>query len=236
MLLEIAVVNNSKLFPKMDDWMPILRAVQTQLNRDIGPILQIVPPSIGYYPSLSEVPAHASALTILDDPDMPDAAGYHNENTAGVVSGKVFVKPSIDNGGSLFSGANSVSCTLSHEVIEMIPDPFIQLWALNFLKGFEVAYEFADPVESDEGYAIDGVSVSNFVTDRWFDSQCASNARFDFLGNLKAPFTLSPGGYMTLKNANTSPHQIFGSEYPAWKKALKAKWGRGAQRRLQPMR
>lgn len=44
--------------------------------------------------------------------------GYHIEDDNGVRWGRVYTKPILEDGGTMLGGDNSVSVTLSHEVIE----------------------------------------------------------------------------------------------------------------------
>lgn len=229
MLSEIVLVNASKLYPDASTWEPIVNALQTQLTRDVGPALGVIPPPLRLvYPGAS-VSDNAAVVTIVDDPDVSGALGYHDETTNGRVYGRVFVKPTLDNGGSLSVGANSVSVTLSHEIIELEDNPFVQMWADNFLNGYQHSRERCDAVESDDGYAIDGVSVSNFVLDRWFDSE-ATAGPFDFLENLTAPFTMTTGGYFIRRAPGGKEQQVYGKDYPAWKAVLKYCHGRHAKK------
>lgn len=230
MLSEISIVNASKLFPNPDSWLPMVSALQIQMCRDVGVVLGVIPPPLVYYTAGSKTPGNSAVVTIVDTPDEPDALGYHDEDSLGRVYGKVFVKPTVDNGGTLSTGPNSVSVTLSHEVIEIIGNRFVQLWCDNFRDGHQYAAERCDPVESDPDYIIDGISVSNFVTDRWFDSEAPSGEKFDFLGNLKAPFSMTSGGYLERRLPGGKEEQLFGEYYPAWKAVLKARSGRLATR------
>ena len=70
--------------------------------------------------------------------------------------------------------------------------------------------EAADPVE-DQFFDIDGFKMSNFVTPAWFEPHpLIGHTKFDELGNLSAPFTLSKGGYIPIfKNGKVS--YIWGS-------------------------
>lgn len=228
MLGEIVIVNASKTFPDVWSWHLIIEAIQTQLTRDVGPELGIIPTVLTLCTLGATIPAKSALITITDTPDEPDALGYHTEDSKGRPYGRVFVAPTINNGGTLQVGANSVSVTLSHEVIELCENPWTNLWADNLADGYQYSRERCDPVENDDGYAINGVSVSNFITKEWFNPAATTKEQFDFLGTLKAPFTLSTGGYCMRRAPGEQAGQIFGKEYPAWKAVLKSKFGRVA--------
>jgi hypothetical protein len=107
---------------------------------------------------------------------------------------------------------------ISHEVLEILGDPYITWWA-DGNDGRQYALEVCDPVEGD-AYVIDGVSVSNFVGPRYFS---AGPGPYDWMRKLSAPFSMSPGGYLIVRSPGGEPSQIFGAEFPAWRRPLKRK-------------
>ena len=107
--------------------------------------------------------------TIQDQPQ--GVLGFHTEDQGGKLWGVVAAKPELDNGAQVTTGDWSVSSVLSHEVLEMFVDPNCNLWA-NDGKGSAYSFEVCDPVEAPS-YAVNGVSVSNFVTPSWFDPLAA---------------------------------------------------------------
>jgi len=132
-------------------------------------------------------------IEILDTSDSPGALGYHSEKRNGVPYGRVFAKTCIDSG-------YSWTVTLSHEVLEMIADPYVNLLATptDANNHYLYAYEVGDPVESDaSGYTISAlgqnVLVSNFVLPGWFDS--LSTGPYDYRNQLTGPFQVQSSGY-----------------------------------------
>lgn len=120
--------------------------------------------------------------------DMPGALGYHDETPTGLPVLKVF--PSLDAQDGV-----RWETTASHEVLEALADPYLRR-ATQDDRGRFWALEVGDPVEADS-YEIDGVPVSNFVTPQWFEPpRDQTGVRFDHLGRLTAPFTMTAGGYM----------------------------------------
>jgi hypothetical protein len=88
----------------------------------------------------------------------------------------------------------------SHELIEMLGDPEINLTIFNQTRingGQLYAYEFCDACEADQyGYKIGLVLVSDFVLPTWFQPSWPSKA-YDFMSHLHGPVpTLLPGGYI----------------------------------------
>lgn len=131
-------------------------------------------------------------LVVLDTSDEANALGYHDLTPDGLPLGKAFAKTDQMVGSQL-------SVTMSHELLEMLGDPDINLLAPDE-NGRIYAYEDCDAVEADElGYEIDGVLVSDFVHPSWFVSSFAQvkGMRFDHGGHVSKPFELAKGGYIS---------------------------------------
>jgi len=142
-------------------------------------------------------------IGMFKDADQPGALGYHDETPNGLPLAKIF--PLLD----AQDGAN-VSTTISHELLEMLGDPYLTR-AAQGPDGRFWAYEACDAVEQDE-YEIDGIKVSDFVTPHYFEPpKVLTGVRLDFLGLVKKPFEVRPGGYMQW-NRGTGWHQIFHQE------------------------
>jgi hypothetical protein len=139
----------------------------------------------------------------FDDADQAGALGYHDLTTKGQPISKIFVKTTLaDN--------QLVSVTACHELFEMVIDPIANLWA-EAGDGTEYAYEMCDPVEEDT-FLVDGIEMSNFVHPSWFEPfKHPPKTKFDHLGLLKAPFTMTRGGYMIVKKKG-KVSQVFGSK------------------------
>jgi len=127
----------------------------------------------------------------FDDADTAGALGYHDLTHKGQPISKVFVKTTL--------AANElVSVTACHELFEMVIDPLANLWA-EAPDGTEYAYEMSDPVEEDT-FLVDGLEMSNFVHPSWFEPfKHPPGTKFDHLGLLKKPFSMTKGGYVIVK-------------------------------------
>jgi hypothetical protein len=127
----------------------------------------------------------------FDDADEAGALGYHDLTKDGQPVSKVFVKTTIaDN--------QLVSVTACHELFEMAIDPIANLWA-EAEDGTEYAYEMCDAVEEDT-FLVDGIPMSNFVHPSWFEPfKHPPGTKFDHLGLLKKPFSMTKGGYVITK-------------------------------------
>lgn len=134
------------------------------------------------------LPAEAWQMVILDDADQAGALGYHELSSQGTPLGKVFARLDIQNN-------LSWTVTVSHELLEMLGDPWIDLAVVSD-NGIVYAMEVADAVEDDSlGYQIDGVLVSDFVTPKWFNPSIECD-RYSFRQNVTQAFEIAAGGYI----------------------------------------
>lgn len=172
----------------------VLEALRTQLARDFCPAWNIAPVNLLFAAKGQALPDTAWVLTVLDDSDQADALGYHDETATGMPLGKVFAKTCLND-------RVSWSVCMSHELLEMLADPWINLCAEG-ADGQVRAYEVCDAVEDDSlGYEIDGVLVSDFVTPAWFSMQPKVIGPFDYGRKCNAPFELARGGYISIMQA-----------------------------------
>ena len=219
----LAILNKSKVVTNAEA-LQMTAACDLQLRRDVAPAWGMLPFEVKFY--VAKPPTKALKLVIFDDADQADALGYHSDGPDGFPYGRVFVKPTMDAGAKVLTGPGSVASVLSHEVIELFLDPECNRWA-DGLDGNSYAFELCDPVEAD-GYDINKVNVSNFVLPPWFDQNPPKGSKFDFLGKLKKPFTMTKGGYVVFraygkeKNVFAKLNLQFGAKYPEWKKPGKA--------------
>jgi hypothetical protein len=107
--------------------------------------------------------------------------------------------------------------TLSHEVLETLIDPGADDW-WDRSNGTAIAAEVCDPVEGDTydepvtlGAETRSVPVSNYVLPMWpgGGNVPGAPARFDRMGRLSAPWTMTPGGYMVIEDANGNDSDVF---------------------------
>lgn len=138
-------------------------------------------------------------IVVLDNPDQADALGYHELTSQDTPIGKIFAKLDLDSG-------SSWTATLSHELLEMLADPWIN-WCAVGSDSKIYALEVCDAVEADNlGYMIDSVLVSDFVTPAWFEPTCAD--RLDFKQHLSKELELARGGYISIFDPSTGWTQI----------------------------
>ncbi len=214
----IAVINFSIVSDR--DAQAAIRAVNRQVTEDFMPIW-----GSGYRCKLhasrfapdepdviQEDPVQAEAVIYLvDEPSIAGALGYHDLNNAEVPVGFVF------------TDLGDWTVTFSHEVLELIVDPTVNIlvpgpdprdpnnpnaWLLH-------TYEVCDAVESTE-YVIDGITVSNFVTPMYFAEGDAPGTRNDFLGVGVDSFGVTPGSHLgTVDPSDFSWVEILGRQAPS---------------------
>lgn len=188
---KIAVINESTVVTNASEVKKVVAALQTQVSKHFAPAwgldadLRILPPKTKPAPG-------EWWLVILDNSDQAGALGYHDVTTHGLPLGKVFAKTDIEYG-------EKWSATASHELLEMLADPNINLTVFDESSngGRLYAYEVCDACEADKfGYKIDGVLVSDFVYPAWFESFRKAGTHFDHAKKIKKPFQLLSGGYI----------------------------------------
>jgi hypothetical protein len=130
-------------------------------------------------------------IVVVDNPDQAGALGYHELTEQGAPLGKIFAKLDLDSG-------SSWTATLSHELLEMLADPWIN-WCAVGSDSRIYALEVCDAVEADNlGYFIDNVLVSDFITPAWFEP--TSVDRMDFKQHLTKELEIARGGYISVFN------------------------------------
>lgn len=191
--IKIAVINESS---EVTDAQvaQLAPALQVQVSRDFAP-------AWGVDADLRVIANRAAAapgewwLAILDDADQAGALGYHDLTSDGLPLGKVFARTTRLDGGNW-------TVTSSHELLEMLGDPDINLTVLvqdqNQHAGRLYAYEVCDACEDDTfAYAVNGIQLSDFVFPSWFETfRPAGSAQFDFGRQITKPLDLLKGGYI----------------------------------------
>jgi len=154
-------------------------------------------------------PSHAYVITIKDEDEEDETfLGYHIHN--GYPEAFIFAKADM-------AEDKTISETLSHEVLEMLIDPAVNLYAYRPGdtrrpdRGY--FYEVCDAVQCHH-YRIDGVKVCNFVYPEWFEHNWKRGSRqFDHLKLLERPFQILPGCYMDVYEAGVGERTIWGKQH-----------------------
>ena len=216
----IAILNQSGGLVTDADAATMTEAIADQVRLDVAPLWELEPAAVIFYTDPLQVPPGAHGVVLVNDlHDEPTGiVGFHRETRGGKLWGVAAAKPELDSGAKVTTGDWSVSTILSHEVLELFVDRNCNLWA-NDGKGRAYSFEVCDPVEAPS-YAVNGVSVSNFVTRSWFDPLAPPTAQFDKLGLVHEPFGVLDGGYVVYTSA--MPEQSFSGGYPGWRQQMKA--------------
>jgi len=196
--IQISVINASTVLTD-SEIRPVVNALQQQVTNDFQPAWG-VDAELTFVPTGTTPPTGTWWLTILDDSDQAGALGYHDLTADGMPLGKVFAATDLKYG-------NSWSVTASHELLEMLADPNINLTV--FVQnanttGTLFAYEVCDACESDNfGYKIGNVLVSDFVYPAWFeDFRTQGSTQFDQTNHTQSPLELLTGGYIGTFNVS----------------------------------
>src|SRR5262249_43429420 len=130
----IAIMNRSTVVSDQDVEHAV-GALQKQVDDDVYHIWG-VRADLTFVAKAGKAPAVAWQLAVLDDSDQANALGYHDITKTGQPLGKAFAKTDRTYG-------QSWTVTLSHELVEMLGDPEINLCAQDGTRLW--AYELADP-------------------------------------------------------------------------------------------
>src|SRR5919201_3584017 len=188
-MLTVSVALTSEV-PGHDpsDVSRVAAALQRQASRDFGPIWA-VNATVDAFPRLEDVPVGYWPMVVETDIDTPGAAGVHEDK-----DGQPF---------ALIAMSDSWSLTASHEMLEMLADPFGKriIAGRSPKRGqgrVEFLVEVCDPCEADEfAYTVNDVLVSDFYTPHFFDPVHSEGVRYSFTGAITRPRTILRGGYIS---------------------------------------
>jgi len=161
-------------------------AVQKQVTRDFSPIWDIQA-TVDGFATLDQIPLGYWPVMIMQD--VQGAAGFHQDK-----NGQPF---------AVVEAGDSWSLTASHEVLEMLADPF----GNRIVAGpspkpdqgrVEFLVEVCDPSEDQEfAYTVNDVLVSDFYTPHYFDPVSQDGVRYSFNGKVTNPREVPRGGYLS---------------------------------------
>ena len=166
----------------------VAAALQKQATRDLGPIWQ-VEATVTSFEQLDDLPLDYWPIIVKDDIGDPNAAGYHEDE-----NGQPF---------SLVEYSRGWTLTASHEVLEMLVDPFGRRLVagespIKSQGRVRFLVEVCDPSEAEQySYHVNGVRVSDFYTTHFFDPKKNSGVRYSFTEAITAPKQVLPGGYLS---------------------------------------
>lgn len=149
----------------------------------------------------------AWAMIFLDDADQKGAMAYHDLTPEHLPVAKVFVK-------AILAEKMLVSVSASHELVEMLVDPAMNIYTKGPEPNQTYAYESSDPVE-ESSFLLDKIEMSDFVYPSYFEAfRAPKSVQFDHMNLLTKPFQILAGGYqIVLKDGKQT--QVFGSKAKA---------------------
>ena len=163
-------------------------ALQKQAIRDLGPVWD-VQSTVDAFGRLEDLPVGTWPIILQEDIDVEGASGIHEDE-----DGQPFALVTADTGWSL---------TASHELIEMLVDPFgRKLTEGQSPKHGQGRVQFlvepCDPSEATQfAYLINGVTVSDFYTPKYFSTVFNPADRYSHTGAIKKPRQVLKGGYLS---------------------------------------
>lgn len=173
--------------------MRVAAALQKQATRDFAQLWD-VNAVVSSFAALEDLPLGYWPILVQDDINFEGAAGIHLDK-----DGQPF---------ALVQHSNRWSLTASHELLEMLADPFgNRLVAGDGIPAYEkkkkrdarVEYlvEVCDPSEDEDfGYTVNSELVSDFYTPRYFDPVPSPGVQYSFTGALTEPRQILRGGYL----------------------------------------
>lgn len=184
-------------------------AVQKQLVRDFLPIWGLRA-TLDTFTDLESVPNDYLQVLVFNDPEElrgldvkvgPERAarlvdGFERGRLSGLHLNGFTREPF-----ALVRASDAWSVTLSHEVLELIADPYgnrLIAAADPIDRSQRVKYllEVCDPCQAI-WYPVNGVPVSDFYLPRYFDPVAVDRMRYSFTGEIGEPLEILPGGYLT---------------------------------------
>jgi hypothetical protein len=185
-------------------------AVQKQITRDFTPIWGLRA-TVDAFEDLASVPSDYHPVVLFGDPDeltgrLEFAIG--EEYAAQLIDdferdrlGGLHLNAFTRQPFALVAASDAWSVTLSHEVLEMITDPFgnrliAAAHPLHRRERVRYLVEVCDPCQT-VWYPVNGVPVSDFYTPRYLDPVEVDRSRFSFTGALERPLQILDGGYLS---------------------------------------
>jgi hypothetical protein len=178
-----------------DELAKMAGALNEQAARDFAPVWHVRAAVV----PLQQPPPNMWAIRIRDRLDEPGALGYHTDDHNQPVSYVLFQSP------------EETSVTCSHELLEMLADPWgNRMHGGRLPRGFEdrhqelglkhptthVSYllEVCDPPEATS-YDIGGIAVSDFIYPSWYHAD--RGAQFSYSGACQHSREVAGGGYVS---------------------------------------
>ena len=190
--------------------LQVAAAVQKQVTRDFTPLWGIRA-NVDAFEKLADVPNDYHPVVLFGQPDElmgelefeignVTTARMVQEFQTGRVAGlhsNAFTRQPF----ALIQAADDWSVVVSHEVLEMLADPYgNRLIAgrhpLDPDERVKYLLEICDPCQT-VGYTVNGWKMSDFYTPRYFDPVQNGAAFYSFTGAIEHPLHILRGGYIS---------------------------------------
>jgi hypothetical protein len=185
-------------------------AVQKQITRDFTPFWGLNA-TVDAFEDLGSVPSDYRPVVLFGDPDellgrVEVAIGervtaelvddFERERMSGLHLNAFTRQPF-----ALVAANEAWSVVLSHEVLEMIADPYgnrlvAAAHPVDPRERVKYLLEICDPCQA-MWYPVNGVPVSDFYTPRYFEPVAVAQTRYSFTGALERPLQILEGGYLS---------------------------------------
>jgi hypothetical protein len=196
MITHLALVSETEQV-KAAEVAKVSAALQKQLTRDFAPIWGMQA-TIDAFESLDDIPPGYWPVVVIEN--VPGSGTHKNRN------GQPY---------ALVEAGPTWSLAASHEVLEMLVDPF----ASRLVAGqspdphqgrVEFLVEVCDPCQDGQhAYACNGFLVSDFFTPNYFDPVSVSTVRYSFTGAIRNPRDVLRGGCLSWREPTTGNwHQL----------------------------
>jgi hypothetical protein len=201
-------------------------AVQKQITRDFMPFWGL-PATVDAFEDLESVPSDYHPVVVFGDPDelagrLDFAIGreyteqliddFERDRLSGLHLNAFTRQPF-----ALVAASDTWSVTLSHEVLEMITDPFgnrliAAAHPLDRRQRVKYLLEICDPCQA-MWYPVNGVPVADFCTPRYYDPVEVERSRYCFTGAVERPLQILDGGYLSwIDPADSGLYQLGAGE------------------------
>lgn len=197
-VIPVGIVNRSRLSDA--DVRAGASALQRLLREDFGPAWHV--------DAEIEVGAQRGRWVVLLHDRDSELAGFHELTPDCLPLAAIAVAPE--------SEARDWVHAASHELMEMLVDPDINLIAMEHPEGRGrlIAREICDPTAAyEDGFELGGRWVANFVLPAWFRPEGDGEpGQVDHRGLLSRPFEVRPGGYAAAFHAGSGTWSALGSD------------------------
>lgn len=166
------------------DFDALVAAMQVFVDRHVAPVWGTPAKLVK---ATHMLPGHW-AMVFLDHADHAHSLAVHDLTPDGMPLARVFVETTLKHN-------EKVSVAASHELVEMLIDPSINLVAMHPRSKLVYGYEGADPVE-ELTFKVKRIPMTNFVYPTYFESfHKRGSVQFDHMKALTKPFEIHAGGY-----------------------------------------